>query len=240
MYLKDLSEELLSESSNGSIPPLTVDVADRCLIARLEIDPQGMMTEDPEHITVIANLPREQTTFEYLVSCWQRINFARVTLHKRLASVPKDDATHAKADGILDQLRDLVISYSGLTLQDSSMFPQPRTTKALGVMELVVPLLSMSGATPLGSTVSTSLQAHEVEPFIKDLAKRFEGDDIESTFGEGLVNEIIAVIVKDTGGLASSSLGIQSWRAGVSAMEALTAVKPLAAMVCSLDKDTRE
>ncbi|KAF8305671.1 hypothetical protein DL93DRAFT_2089352 [Clavulina sp. PMI_390] len=230
VWLKELSSEILSESPTKTLPPLSAEVADRCLIARLEIDPQGGMTEDPELITVIANLPPEQTTFEYLVSCWQRIYSLRIALHKRFASA-KDDPALPQADAILDQLRDLVISYAGLTLQEPTMFPQPKTTKQLGIMELAVPLLSMSGATPLGSSVSTSLQAHEVEPFIRDLAKRFDGDDLESTFGEALVNELMGVIIRDKGGLASSSLGIQSWRAGVSAMEALSAVKPLAAMI---------
>lgn len=191
------------------------------------------MTDDPEHITIIANLPSEQTTFEYLVSCWQRIASARAELHKRYASTLKEDPSLGKAEAVLDQLRDLVVSYAGLTLQDSTMFPQPKTTKPLGVEELAIPVLAMSGATPLGSSVSTSLQAHEVEPFIKDLARRFEDDDIESVFGEGLVNELVRVVVKDSDGLASSYLGIQSWRAGISALEAVTAVKPLAAIVSS-------
>jgi ubiquitin conjugation factor E4 B len=228
VWLKDLSNELLVESPSHTLPPLSADVADRCLISRLGIDPQS---EDPEILPVIASLPLEQTTFEYLVSCWQQINSARIALHKRSAQDSKDASTISKADAVLDQLRDLVISYAGFTLQDPTIFPQPKTSKPLGIQELAMPLLAMSGATPLGSSVSTSLQPHEVEPFIRDLAKRFEGDDLESTFGESLVNEIVAVITKDTGGLASSSLGTQSWRAGVSALDALTAVKSLAAMV---------
>lgn len=230
VWLKDLSNDLLAESSSGILPRLSADLADRCLISRVEIDPQGM-SEDPEILTVVANLPQEQTLFEYLVSCWQRINSARVALHKTPAQDPKDASVISKAEAILDRLRDLVISYAGLTLQDPAMFPQPKTSKPLGIKELAVPLLAMSGATPLGSSVSTSLQPHEVEPFVRDLAKQFEGDDLVATFGESLVNEIIAVILKDTGGLASSSLGTQNWRAGVSALDALTAVKPLAAMV---------
>lgn len=231
VWLKDLCSELLAESPSRALPRLSPDVADRCLIYRLEIDPQGAMTDDAEILTIVANLPQDQTTFEYLVSCWQRVNSARVALHKRSTLDPKDVAAISKAEATLDQLRDLVISYAGLTLQDPTMFPQPKTSKPLGIKELAIPLLAMSGATPLGSSVSTSLQPHEVEPFIRDLAKRFEGDGVESTFGESLVNEILAVIIKDAGGLDSPSLGIQSWRAGVSALDALTAVKPLAAMV---------
>lgn len=229
VWLKDLSNELMSENS-GALIPLSADIADRCLIARLEIDPQGMMTEDPELITVIANLPHGQTTFEYLVSCWQRINTTRIALHKRMVA-GQSDPSLTRATEILDQLRDLIISYAGLTLQEPTMFPQPQTSKTLGIHELVIPLLSMSGATPLGQTLSTSLQAHEVEPFINDLAKRFEGEDLESTFGEALVHELISVVIQDVNGLASSTLGIQGWRAGVSALEALTTVKPIAAMV---------
>jgi len=232
VWLKDLSNELLAQSPSQALPPLSVDIAHRCLTSRLEIDPRGTMTADPEIRIVVANLPQEQTTFEYLVSCWQRINSVRAVLRKRSTRDSKDASGISKANVILDQLRDLVISFAGLTLQKPTIFPTPETSKPLGTKELAIPLLDMSLATPFGSNhVPASLQPHETEPFIRDLAQRFEGDDLKSTFGECLVNEITAIIVEDKGGLSDTSLGIQSWRAGLCALDALTVVKPLAAMV---------
>ena len=226
VWLKELAHELSTETPNGPKPAPSVEIADRLLIARLELDPRGMY-DDPELLTVIASFPPELTVFEYLVQCWQRINAARVALHKRGFI----EASIARADAILDQLRDLVISYAGLALQDPTMFPQPQTSKVLGARELVITLLALSSSTPLGSSGSTSLAPHEVEQFISDLARRFEDDDLENTFGEAVVTEIVNVIRNDVGGLASTSVGNESWRAGVGALEALVAIKSVAAMV---------
>lgn len=70
---------------------------------------------------MLASLPAEQSVFEYLVGCWKRANGARAALLKR-AYPPLETQ---RAGEVLDKLRDLAISYAGLTLQDPDMFPQP-------------------------------------------------------------------------------------------------------------------
>lgn len=216
--------------------PLRVDntIVDQLLIARLELDPNGM-SDDPEILTVTASLPPNQTVFEYLVGCWRRVNLARSALHKK--GYNSADADVVKAFGVLDQLRDLLVSYAGLTLQDPSMFPQPTSPansfdrKLLGPQELLLPLLSLSSSNPLGSSgPPTALSSVEVEPFIIDLARRFEEDGLEDVLGP-VVLDIAKVVQADTGGLMGSATGTQSWRAGVGALEALVAVKSVAAMV---------
>lgn len=94
---------------------------DRVLIARLEIDPQTM-SDDLEYLPVLASLPAGQTIFEYLVGCWRRLNSVRSTLLKK--SYPPIQVEQATAK--LDQVKELVISYAGLILQEPEMFPQPQ------------------------------------------------------------------------------------------------------------------
>ncbi len=231
VWLKELSIELTPEGST-SPSPLSIEILDQVVISRLEIDP-SVMSDDPETITVISCLPPEQTVFEYLVGCWQRVNSSRSALNKKPFS-NESQAEVARANGILDELRDRVISYAGLTIQDPTMFPQSSTSKKLGYHELLAPLLSLGGSVPLLSSNSSSptLESHEVEPFIQDLARRFEDDpsDLESTFRDIIQQGILPVIIKDVNGLGSTASGPASWRAGVAAIETLVSVKSIAAM----------
>jgi ubiquitin conjugation factor E4 B len=89
------------------------------LIARLELDPQAM-SDDLDYLPTLASLPSD-TVFEYLVSCWKRINATTSALNKR--NYPPHQREEAQA--VLEKLRDLVVSYAGLSLQEPEMFPQP-------------------------------------------------------------------------------------------------------------------
>jgi len=95
-------------------------------------------SDDLEQLSILSALPSDQTSFEYLVSCWKRLNSQRSLLLRRgptgsvsfvlfptelLYSSYVQDLERSSA--ALEKLRDLVISYAGLTLQDSTMFPQP-------------------------------------------------------------------------------------------------------------------
>ncbi len=73
---------------------------DRTLIARLELDPQGMSyvsvpaapfgllthtcRDDLEFLPVLASLPAHLTVLEYLIGCWKRLNAARSALLKKV------------------------------------------------------------------------------------------------------------------------------------------------------------
>ncbi|KAI0333659.1 ubiquitin conjugation factor E4 [Cubamyces sp. BRFM 1775] len=222
VWLKHLAEELQGE---GLPLQLNTEVADRTLIARLELDPQSM-SDDLEFLPVLASLPPQQTVFEYLIGCWKRLNAARSDLMKKNI-VPVDQQ---RALQLLDKLRDLVVSYTGLTLQEPEMFPQP-SGKLLGPAELVPSLLSLStlsGPYLSTSTSNTLLDASEVETFLQDLVKRFEPDnELDSVLGPVVAQLCFHPSVQ--GGLSNDG-----WRSVISGLEALVSIKPIAAMVTRL------
>ncbi|KZT65802.1 hypothetical protein DAEQUDRAFT_746846 [Daedalea quercina L-15889] len=234
VWLKHLALELESEESksSGIQQPirLSADIVDRLLISRLELDPQSM-SDDLEYLAVIASLPPQQTVFEYLVGCWKRLNVSRFALLKR--NYPPVQAQ--QATDMLEKLRDLIISYAGLTLQEPEMFPQP-TGKPLGPPELVAPLLSLSALTgPLLSSAATSantLGPSDVEPFLQDLVKRFEPDnEIDGVLGP-VVNQLcFHESLFRPEGLAG---GDGSWRSVISGLEALVGIKSIAVMITRL------
>lgn len=96
-------------------------------------------SDDLDYLPVLASLPPQLTVFEYLVGCWKRINTSRTALLKKVCSeylfalvlassrttkgYPPLEMQHAIT--VLDKIRDLVVSYTGLTLQEPEMFPQP-------------------------------------------------------------------------------------------------------------------
>jgi hypothetical protein len=98
-------------------------------------------SDDLEYVSVLASLP-SLSVFEYLVGCWKRINTAKSVLLKKvllvsclmtsqspvnnyLTTMQSPVAETQRATVLLDKLRDLIISYAGLTLQEPEMFPQP-------------------------------------------------------------------------------------------------------------------
>ncbi|KAF8895484.1 ubiquitin conjugation factor E4 [Infundibulicybe gibba] len=201
VWLKQLAEELRSENDLPHPIRLSGDLIDRLLIARLELDP-GNMTW--------------QTTFEYLVGCWKRINSARSSLIKK--GYPPIDTQYGL--NVIEKMRELVISYAGLTLQEPEMFPQP-SGRPLGPPELVAPLLSLSAlSAPLLSAPTAApntLNPSDIEQFIQDLARRFEPD-----------NDLMAP--EGLGG------GDASWRGVVSGLEVLVSVKSVAVMITRLER----
>ena len=112
---------------------MTAELADRLLIARLSLDPKTMSTScvstafkltlrsDPDMLNILAGMPQNETTFEYLAGCWKRLNLAlRDTNRHALDSADKESWTAA-----VEKCRGLIISYIGMTLEDPTMFPQP-------------------------------------------------------------------------------------------------------------------
>ncbi|KAI0823925.1 ubiquitin conjugation factor E4 [Trametes gibbosa] len=224
VWLKPLAEELQGE---GLSLRLNSDVADRTLIARLELDPQAM-SDDLEYLPVLASLPSQQTVFEYLVKCWKRLNAVKSALLKK-NYVPLEQQ---RAMDVLDKLRDLVVSYTGLTLQDPAMFPQP-SGKILGPAEVVPSLMSlstMSGPYLATSSSQALLDASEIEVFLQDLVKRFNSDND--------IDDILGPVVEQLCFHPSVELGFvdDGWRNVVSGLEALVTIKPIAAMITRLPR----
>ncbi|KAG2051581.1 hypothetical protein BDR06DRAFT_938883 [Suillus hirtellus] len=228
VWLKHLQVEL--ESEGRPHMTLTNDIVDRLLITRLELNAQAM-SDDLEYVSVLASLP-PQSVFEYLVGCWKRINTAKSILLKKN---PVSETQQATA--LLNQLRDLIISYIGLNLQDPEMFPQPadRPLSTLGSHELLSPLLSLSAlSTPLYASTTTSqttLAPTEVQLFLQDLVARFADPDELFTTLSTLVRTLIAhTLTIPSEGIGGSG-GDSAWRGVIGGMEALVGVKPIAEMI---------
>ncbi|KAF9046597.1 ubiquitin elongating factor core-domain-containing protein [Panaeolus papilionaceus] len=224
VWLKHLATELAAESIPND--KLTLDILDRLLIARLELDPQ-VMTDELDYLPIMVSLPPQQTVFEYLVGCWKRLNAARSALIKKNYT-PVDRENAEKG---LEKIRTLIISYAGLTLQEPEMFPQP-TGRALGPPELVAPLLSLSAlSAPLSSATPNpnTLTPSDIEQFLQDLAHRFEPDneldDILAPVIRGLLFHPSLFRPEGLGG------GDASWRGVISGLEALVSIKSIATMV---------
>ncbi|KAF8558253.1 hypothetical protein OG21DRAFT_1455716 [Imleria badia] len=209
---------------------LSGDIADRLLISRLELNPRAI-SDDLDYMPVLASLPSQMTVYEYLVGCWKRLNGAKANLIKKN---PVNELQQASA--LLEKIRDLIISYAGLTLQEPEMFPQP-AGRELGPSEFVSSLLSLSAlSTPLSTVSSPShvLSPTEVEPFLQDLARRFEPDDeIDGVLGPVVRQLLFHPSLFRPEGLAG---GDSSWRGVVGGVEALVSIKSIAVMFTRLDE----
>ncbi|PPQ91665.1 hypothetical protein CVT25_012878 [Psilocybe cyanescens] len=230
VWLKHLALELAAEDTPND--KLSIDLLDRLLIARLELNPQTM-TDDLDYLPVLVSLPPQQTVFEYLVGCWKRLNIARSTVMKT-GYAPADSL---KALDQLEKIRQLVISYSGYILQEPDMFPQP-SGRELGPPELIKPLLSLSAlSAPLLSSASENpytLSPSDIDQFLQDFARRFEPDNE--------LDDILAPVVR--GLLFHESLfrpeglggGDSSWRGVISGLEVLVSIKSIAAMITRMEE----
>ena len=106
--------------------------------------------------------------------------------------------------------------------------------KELGAAELVAPLVSLSSlSAPLlsGSTTLSVFSPTEVEPFLQDLARRFENDDIENILGEVVQKLCHHPSLFRPEGLAGSD---STWRGVISGLEALVGIKSIAVMISRL------
>ncbi|KAK7469287.1 Ubiquitin conjugation factor E4 [Stygiomarasmius scandens] len=230
VWLKGLVKEIESEEPGKPLPRLNADLMDRLLIARLEIDPQTM-TDDLEYLPVLASLPPQQTIFEFLVGCWKRINASRSALIKKgYAPIETQDALTK-----LERMRELIISYAGLTLQEPEMFPQPQG-RELGPPELVAPLLSLSAlSAPLLSSSASpnALGPSDIEQFLQDLAHRFEPDnELDGVLAPVVRQLLFHPSLFRTEGLGG---GDASWRGVVGGLEALVSVKAIATMITRME-----
>ncbi|PWZ00389.1 hypothetical protein BCV70DRAFT_94686 [Testicularia cyperi] len=197
VYLKDLAAELASENG-GSVPALSASVADQILISRLSLDPSAhVMTDDAEQLTVLASLPKGQTSFDYLVASWKHAKTQEAQVRKTLS--PSDQP---KALAALQEIRELLVSYIGLVLQTPDMFPNATKPNAISVGPLaLVPSLtktstasssfgiSSSSSSSLGSNVDLTRDFELVEPedlssFLGELANRFgDGEGLDEILG---------------------------------------------------------
>ncbi|KAG9010260.1 hypothetical protein FRB94_010788 [Tulasnella sp. JGI-2019a] len=208
VWLEEVAAEVASQDPSLR---LSSELADQLVMSRLE---SGSAT---------------QTSFEYLTGCWRRLRAMKTTFSRRGYN-PFD---LAQGMAVIDKLHGLIVSYAGLSLQDPSMFYQP-PGKIVGPKELLPSLMGLATSSPLtylssSSTVSETLESSDVEPFLADLAARFDGDGLDEILG-GVFKELIQLVSMDRQGLMSTDVE-SSWRSALAAMEGLVAVKPIAAMM---------
>lgn len=228
-YLKPLLNELEEEQPTHKAlqtKKLTPDLIDQALIARLNLDPNAMM-DDGEMLTVIASLPANQTTFEYLVGAWRRARGQAVQLNK----IDYSAADKQRGMSIISKLKELLLSYIGLALQDPTMFIQTsdKPSGAIEFLQILIP--DEASSDPYGDKKSTrdispELQNAPVSDLLTDIVKRFDGDGLE---------EVIAPIIELTTGQAKGLdlTGIQ-WRSIITALETLLQFKPIAGIFTTL------
>ncbi|GLB45696.1 putative ubiquitin elongating factor core [Lyophyllum shimeji] len=204
---------------------LDVDLADRLLISRLKID-RSASSSDPE---LLASLPAEETTFEYLVGAWRRVNEARAALVQK-----KDSPSNTRlASERLEKLRGLLISYIGFTLQEPKMFPQP-SSRPIGRPEVINAILSLRPATDPYQTSPSELRLHsltqpEIEQLLRELADRFEdGDRIDGILGPVVEGLVFHESLFRPEGLFNRD---SHWRGVVKCLEVLVSVKSIAMMM---------
>ncbi|GAA6010598.1 hypothetical protein JCM11491_002989 [Sporobolomyces phaffii] len=237
VYLREVAEEILAEEPTLPRPlALKAEHADRLILSRLSLTPDHM-TEDPELVTVIASLPRDETAFQYLGSCWKR---ERAERYKVVLKKDSDPEEAKKRLAVLNDVKALLVSYIGLVLIDSTMFPQDHiTSKPVGSLELE-PLLIPQSQLPQ----PVPLQSSDLPSLLTDLSLRFtpsEANDGESGLDEILLpllqrwGSVLLLNKLDIGGggnLANTNgLG---WRDILLAIQNLTEVKPIAKLMTEL------
>ncbi|GAA5886450.1 hypothetical protein JCM16303_001413 [Sporobolomyces ruberrimus] len=237
VYLKEVMEELIAEDSSLPQPlALKADYTDRLILSRLSLTPNHM-TEDPELVTVIASLPRDETAFQYLGGCWKR---ERAERYKVVLKKDSDSEEAKKRLAVLNDIKALLVSYIGLVLMDPTMFPQDHiTSKPVGSLELE-PLLIPQSQLPQ----PIPLQSSDLPSLLTDLSLRYtpsEANDGESGLDEILLpllqrwGSILLLNKLDIGGggnLANTNgLG---WRDIFLALQNLTEVKPIAKLMTEL------
>ena len=192
VYLKELANELAQENG-GSLPLLSPAVADQILIARLSLDPDAAMTDDAELLTVLASLPKGETSWDYLIAAWKRTKAIELKVKK---SIPQDIQ---RAYAALQEIGSLLVSYIGLVLQTPDMFPnREKNGKPISPLVLVPSLLKV--AAPMasfgiagGSNPATSrditkdwevVDPSDLPALLAELAQRFgDGEGLDEILG---------------------------------------------------------
>lgn len=97
---------------------LNQQLLDRIIVARLSLDPTEQHDELPQDIlNTLYTLH-----FDYLLTCWKTVFEIRKNTLQRSKNLEKSVLEQRLA--VLDSVKALIVSYSGLVLQMPDMFPQ--------------------------------------------------------------------------------------------------------------------
>ncbi|KAI9019583.1 ubiquitin elongating factor core-domain-containing protein [Phycomyces nitens] len=168
IYLEGMVTELEEEQEPKPFK-LSQSLMDRVLVARLSLDPNESYPNIPQAI----QQDLKSSHFDYLINCWKRAqeikrntltrskNLERAVLDRRLA--------------VLDSVKLLLVSYSGLVLQIPDMFPQLDNQQHLGPSQLVSRLLAQPD-TAQGLPTD----------YLSEMISRFADDGLDTILGAPL------------------------------------------------------
>ncbi|KAG0749651.1 hypothetical protein G6F57_002879 [Rhizopus arrhizus] len=169
VYLRGLADELIEEQEPQP-RKLSQKHLDRIIVARLSLDPNESHSELPQDITNTLYVLH----FDYLLNCWkQAYDIRRNTL---IRSKNLEKTILEQRLDVLDSVRQLIISYSGLVIQMPDMFPQIQSDN-LGPEQLI-PRLKAEPDTSEGFPAE----------YINELIARFNEDGLDLIFGPALTN----------------------------------------------------
>nr|XP_019046475.1 ubiquitin-conjugation factor E4 B [Kwoniella bestiolae CBS 10118]OCF25405.1 ubiquitin-conjugation factor E4 B [Kwoniella bestiolae CBS 10118] len=236
-WLKGLEEELIEENQPQPLNT-TIDLADRLLIARLSLDTESMASSnDPDALSVLAGLPSGETIFEYLTGCWKRLY--GVNRESNRYSFSNDEKSSWAA--AFDKLKALVISYCGMTLEDPTMFPQPKD-KPVGPAEFLPLLLAIdvpstsnvdqftSSAQAAALPKPGALSGADLLPFLNDLSIGFPSDTMAD-----VITPTLSLFFQEWYKITPTpDIMGADWRRYLGAVALLVQVKSIAALLPTL------
>lgn len=210
------------------------------MIARLSLDTNTMATsDDPDQLMVLAGMPQNETVFEYLTGCWKRLYAANREI-SRLGYNPTEKIQWTNA---FDELKRLIISYLGMTLEDPSMFPQPAARQDLGPAEFLPLLLGVNddansnAGDPYTSSAAEkhvvqqgALKHSDLLPFLNDLITGFP----DGSFADVITPTLSLFFQKWFQINPTPDLLGDDWRKYLGAVSLLVQVKGIAALFPSL------
>lgn len=181
------------------------------------------MSDDGEMLTVIASLPPNQTTFEYLIGSWKRVKAES----KIFSKFSYNQSEMERGQAVLHKLNDLIMSYLGLVVQDPTMFIQT-SEKPSGAIEMLQILIPDEGSADPFNSNNQKLLSPELEnvspvDLLSNLVKRFDGDGLED-----VISPVIQLICAEA---KSTDLTGVKWRSIITALESLLQFKQIAVVV---------
>ncbi|KAL7421849.1 Ubiquitin conjugation factor E4 [Cryptotrichosporon argae] len=230
-WLKGLAAELRSE---GRPVKTSFENKDEILVARLSLDLQSLaVSSDVDQLAVLAGLPEDETVFEYLAGCWKRLYLA----NREMRGLAYSAEEKARWSTTFDELKRLIISYCGMTLEDPTMFPQPQN-RPVGPAEFLPILLAVSPITstnvdpltsnsePVAAPIRGPLGANDLLPFLADLAAGAE-DRLAA-----VITPTMSLFFQEWYRITPTPdiLG-EDWRRFIGAMDVLVKVKGIAAIL---------
>ncbi|GAA5817498.1 hypothetical protein MFLAVUS_011046 [Mucor flavus] len=208
VYLSGLVNELIEEQEPCP-HKLSQQFLDRIIVARLSMDPNESHEDLPQDIANTLSTLH----FNYLLQCWRQAHDIRKNTMLRSKNLEKSVLTQRLS--VLDNVKTLLVSYSGLVLQIPDMFPQV-DTGSLGPQQLV-PRLKAQPDTPQGLPTD----------YLDEFVARFDNDGLDDVLGPALVSLARELLQQNI--LGECKPIIQSFAY-------LCERKPIAAMLTNLDE----